>query len=203
MNYPSNSNEERVKATAPEVKKVVTGNVKTRKKGELKKISDNFLAESAGTVKNSLIYEVLIPNVKKVIEMLVTEGISMIFWGSKGSGRKSINTGGGHSINYVSYGSFSDKPRGLETRYSEISRNKFDIDDIIFENRGDAEDTLDNMGMIIEKYGFVSVSDLYDMIDQTAPFTANKFGWTTLATSEVVRGRDGYMLKLPKPRARD
>ena len=51
---------------------------------------------------------------------------------------------------------------------------------------------------IIDNYGFVTVADMYDMVDLTAPYTAAKYGWTNIRTAEVIRGRDGYMLKLPK-----
>ena len=51
---------------------------------------------------------------------------------------------------------------------------------------------------IIETYGFVTVADLYDMVDLTPPYTANKYGWTNLRNADVVRIRDGWIVKLPK-----
>ena len=52
---------------------------------------------------------------------------------------------------------------------------------------------------VIEQYNVVSVLDLYDMVDMSAPHTANKYGWTNLRNADVVRVRDGYVIKLPKP----
>ena len=51
---------------------------------------------------------------------------------------------------------------------------------------------------LIDTYGFVTVADMYDMAGLQAPYTSNKYGWTNIRTAETVRGRDGYMLKLPK-----
>ena len=52
---------------------------------------------------------------------------------------------------------------------------------------------------IIERYGFVTVADVYDMADLTAPYTSNKYGWTNIRNAETMRLRDGgFVLKLPK-----
>ena len=54
------------------------------------------------------------------------------------------------------------------------------------------------MEEVIDHYGFVTVADMYEMANMSAPFTANKYGWTSIRTAEPVRVRDGYILKLPK-----
>ena len=51
---------------------------------------------------------------------------------------------------------------------------------------------------VIEQYEVVSVSDLYDMADLVAPHTGNRYGWTDLRNAEVIRVRDGYVIKLPR-----
>ena len=56
----------------------------------------------------------------------------------------------------------------------------------------------DEMVEIIDQYGFVTVADMYDMADLPAPYTSSKYGWTNIRTAETIRGRDGYVLKLPK-----
>lgn len=44
----------------------------------------------------------------------------------------------------------------------------------------------------------VTVADMYDLAGLTAPFTAQRYGWFNIRTAEVIRGRDGYYLKMPK-----
>ena len=52
---------------------------------------------------------------------------------------------------------------------------------------------------VIDRYGFVTVGDMYDLSGLTPPYTANSYGWTSIRTAEPVRVRDGgYVLKLPK-----
>ena len=50
----------------------------------------------------------------------------------------------------------------------------------------------------IGKYGFVTVSDMYDMADLPAPYTSQKYGWLNVNNADIIRVRDGYILKLPR-----
>lgn len=71
-------------------------------------------------------------------------------------------------------------------------------DDLVFPTRGDAEAVREQMECILEQYGVVKVSDMYELAEVTAPYTANKYGWTNLSRVEVYHARDGYILKMPK-----
>lgn len=71
-------------------------------------------------------------------------------------------------------------------------------DALVFESRGDAEQVLDSLDELIETYGIVSVADLYDLVGLKSSFNDTRFGWTSFDSAVVVRGRYGYLLKLPK-----
>ena len=74
-----------------------------------------------------------------------------------------------------------------------------DYDDIIFDNRGDAEAVLSSMEDVIDQYGVVSIADLFDLAEvSNSNYAMNNYGWTDLRTANVVRVRDGYILKLPR-----
>ena len=193
--YQSNSHkskEERAAAettTEKRVEKVVSGGVKTRD-NKARKFTDIFISEDAANVKSYIFMDVLVPAIKKAISDIVTDGISMVLYGSTGGNRKS---GGGG--NKVSYRSYYDEPR---RRDEPIARSRFDYDDIIFETRTDAERVRMQMFDTIDRYGYVTVADMYDLADLQAPYTGYKYGWTNIRTSEVQRVRDGYILRLPK-----
>ena len=70
------------------------------------------------------------------------------------------------------------------------------------ESRADADDVLDAMSDLIENYESVSVADLYDLIgiDVSGRYTYNDYGWTSLRNAEIVEVREGYWIKLPRPR---
>ena len=98
----------------------------------------------------------------------------------------------------ITYRNYYDSPRNSMPSRNEPQRSRFDYDDIVFESRGEAELVREQMVDMIERYGFVTVADMYDMADLTSPYTSNKYGWTNIRSAEAVRVRDGYILKLPK-----
>ncbi|HHU80006.1 MAG TPA: hypothetical protein GXZ35_01555 [Acholeplasmataceae bacterium] len=179
------------KRAVPEkkVEKVITGTVKSKKKSEIQKFTDVFISEDVNNVKSYILLEVLVPAIKKAISDIVTNGIDMILYGE--TGKTKSNT----AASKVSYRSYYDSRRD----YSAVrTRTGYNYDDIIFDNRGEAEDVLTRMDELISTYGLVSVADLYDLVGVTGNYTDNKYGWTDIRSASVVRVRDGYMIKLPK-----
>lgn len=171
------------------IERVTTG--KTRKKGEMRKIADTFIAEDVRSVKDYIIQEVLIPAAKKAIDEMVSNGISMLLYGESKSKNRSRNES---RVSYTSYYQRErDYDRGTRTRV-----RGYDYDDIILDTRREAEEVLDRMQDLIDTYGMVSVADLYDLVGINGSYTDNKYGWTRLRDVDVQRVRDGYLLKLPK-----
>lgn len=194
--YPANSHRSKELATEGrseerKVQKVVSGKV-TTKKNEVRKLTDIFISEDARNVKSYIFMDVLVPAIKKAISDIVTDGIDMILYGGSGSGRKTKPS------NNVSYRNYYESPRNSMSSRNDPQRSRFDYDDIVFESRGEAELVREQMVDMIERYGFVTVADMYDMADLTSPYTSNKYGWTNIRSAEAVRVRDGYILKLPK-----
>lgn len=188
----SHKYKEEQKANEKKIEKVVSGKVRTKKKNGIHKLTDVFISEDAANVKSYIFMDVLVPAIKKATSDIIKDGIDMILYGESRS-RK------GGSRSYVSYASYSD--RRDDRRYDSErrrSRSALDFDDIIFDTRGEAEAVLDQMIEIIERYGAVTVADMYDMVDLTAPYTANRYGWTSLRNADPVRTRDGWTIKLPR-----
>ena len=50
----------------------------------------------------------------------------------------------------------------------------------------------------MDTYGLVRVADLYDLVGITGNYTDNKYGWTNITRAEIVRTRDGFMIKMPR-----
>ena len=172
------------------IEKVVKGTVKTRKRNGVTKLKDVFVNEDAKNVKSYIFSDVLVPAIKKLLYDIVNDGASMLLFGNTSAGRK--KTIGAN----VSYRQFYDSK--VEDR-RPVSSSRFDYDDLIFESRGEAEAALSKMDEVIDVYGTVSVADLYDMCELTAPYTSNRYGWSNIQTAEVARLRDGgYVLKLPR-----
>jgi len=174
------------------VEKVVSGSVKSRKKSEIQKFADVFIQEDVQKVKSYILMDVLAPALKKAISDIVTNGIDMILYGETGRTKKS---GTASKVSYRSYYDRQDERRD----YGSIrTRTGYDYDDIVLDNRGEAEEVLSRMDELISTYGLVSVADFYDLVGVTGNYTDNKYGWTNIRSASVVRVRDGYMIKLPR-----
>ena len=174
-----------------EIKKVVTGKVQTRKKNEISKFTGAIISEDAANVKSYILSDVLIPAVKKLISDIVKDGIEMMLYGTTGGNRSSTR-------GRVDYSRIS-RDRRDDRGNRDYRSSWLDYDDISFEYRSDADAVLQQMQDVIDSYGFVTVADMFDMAEMTAPYTANKYGWTSIRNAEPVRTRDGsYVIKLPR-----
>lgn len=190
--YKSNSNKS--KEDEKNIEKVITGSVKTKKKNEVKKFADVFISEDVENVKSYILMDVLIPAVKKALSDVITNGVDMILYGETGRNRRDS----GSKPSYRSYYE-SNNSRSNTTSYRPTTRSAYSFEDIILENRADAEEVLDGMGDILDKYGVVSVADMYDLVGMAGNYTDNKYGWTDLRTARVERERDGsYSIRLPR-----
>ena len=192
--YKSNSDKARQEQSEKKVEAVISGSAKTRKKTEIQKLTDVFIAEDAHNVKTYILMEVIVPAVKKAVSDIVTTGIDMILYGESNRSKKNS------TASKVSYRNFYDRDKDRVYAGSATDRrNGFDYDDILFTTRGDAEAVLDAMNDIISQFGTVSVSDFYDLARvPNDNFTMNRYGWTNIGGATAVRVRDGYILKLPR-----
>lgn len=186
--YKSNSHKSREADTLPEkkVEKIVSGSVKSKKKNGIQKITDVFIPEDVENVKTYVFEDIVIPAVKDIILDTVRAFLGI----DKKSGKSS-------TASKVSYRNFYEKDN--RRNYSGTrTRIGYDYDDIILDNRGEAEDVLARMDELIATYDVVSVADFYDLVGITGNYTDNKYGWTDIRSASVIRVRDGYMIKLPK-----
>lgn len=175
------------------VEKVVNGVVKTKKRGELHKFTDIFLANDIKDVKRYAFEDVIVPSIKKAIYDIITNGTDIMLYGEARHKNKGTNA------SKVSYGKFYERERD-RSDYMPKSKSIYDYEDLIFQARADAEMVLDAMNDIIAQYKVVSVMDLYDLANvSTNNYTSNKYGWTDIRGCKAERVRDGYILRLPRP----
>lgn len=197
--FPSNSHkskeEQRLASLEKQkVEKVIRGQAKTKKKTELGKIASNFVSEDFSTIKSYILMDVLIPSAKKAISDIIKNGIDMLLYGGSSGQRK---TG---VSDRVSYRSYYDNNREPSRSYSS-TRSSYDYDEIILDSRGEAEAVLARMDELIDTYRQVTVADMYELVGISCPHTYNNYGWKNIRNAEVVRVRDGYLIKMPRAEA--
>lgn len=194
--YRSNSykSKEEPKPVEKKVEKVISGQARQRKRGGMTKLTDVFVAEDMDNVKSYIFMDVLVPAIKKAISDIVTNGIDMLLYGENGSGKAKS------TASKVSYRSYYDQKNNDRERYARAyPRRGYDFDDVVVETRGEAEEVLTRLDEALATYKTVSIADLYDLVGITAQYTDNKYGWTDIRSAQVVRIRDGYLIKMPRP----
>ena len=80
-------------------------------------------------------------------------------------------------------------------------RTKIDTE-IVFEHRNNALVALSNLEDIFDRYGVVSVGDLYDEAAIKCDYTCSRFGWKNyddIHNAKIVKVKGGYMIDLPEP----
>jgi hypothetical protein len=170
------------------VEKVIAGTVKSKKKNEIQKFAGLFLPEDVSNVKSYILFDVIVPLIKRAL----SDTVEAILYPEGRPGKNS-------TASKISYRSYYDKSNERNKDYNTSRpRTGYSYDDIILDNRGEVEDVLSRMDELISTYGLVSVADLYDLVGVTGNYTDNKYGWTDIRSASVIRVRDGYMLKLPK-----
>ena len=187
----ANNPSETTLPTKPKIEPIVA-NVKVRKESEISKFGKRFISEDAKSVGSHLFDEVVIPGLQRLLSDAVKNGIDWIIWGIKGGSKPSSGVGN------VSYSKYYDRTRPPVAPASYSKPAAYTINEVTFDNRGEAEEVLMRLCEEIDRYQMVSIADFYDMISQKHSYTDLKYGWKDLSTAEVVRARDGYSIRFPK-----
>ena len=201
--YPSNSfnkkpdpdEKARKDGMVPDVEKVVSGKVVTRKRGFASRFSDVLFSEDADSVGSYILYEITIPAFKNLIVDAVTQGLQRIMWGT-GSHPGSIFRS---SVNKVSYDKvYSRSSTSSRDRVQPRQKSGGYVEEFIFESRNEAETVLNTLESIIDDFDVARVSDMYSLVGKTPNFTDNRWGWTNLSSSQILPSREGYVIRLPR-----
>ena len=170
--------------------KIVKGKVKTRKQTFGRKVARAIFAEDLPDVKEHVVWDVIIPGIRDGIRNSLINIVESIFGGGISNGSRS----GGSRVSYRNGGTAYDRQFNNRSRRSE---GMYTFEDVIFDNRGEAEEVRDQLNYNIERYGYVSILDYYDMCGlRTRPADAN-FGWTNIQYATVERVSGGWLLRLP------
>lgn len=209
--YTPGSREKREETTerAP-IDKVITGVAKTRKKSYAEKAWGS-LKRDAGSILKDLILERGIPGAKDIAyDIIVGAARRKLYQDNPDDApryreRRSERYRGSNS--YSRYYDDRDRDRRPRAEESESERRRYirkDMESIILETRGEAEEVIDHMYDILENYGSVSIADLYELVGISPSFTDHGYGWRSLKGCgiEKIRSRHGeteYEIVLPRP----
>jgi hypothetical protein len=217
-NYPSNSKmpDKRVQPDQvpsitsmpsendPRVSSVVSAGVTQKQPSLGRRFKESFVGgETVGSVGDYVMFEVVVPTFKALVVEMFQTSVERFFYGevvSRGPrSRRGPVDYSSRSATRVARPDPRDRKPSRETPASDAAQ---DYRDLEFESRADAELVVDRMVELVQDYGAVSVSNLYDLAGVTVRpnFQDNSWGWTDLV-GVAIKGTPtrGYFIDLPTP----
>jgi len=190
--------------TKPKIEKVVAGTVVQRKKPLGKRMAETFGATDMKSVGGFVLLDVILPAAKDMVADAISQGIERMLFGEARSTSRRPNKQ--YSNNgYVSYNRYapSNNPPFKPNVPSRKSRASHDFQEIILETRVEAEEVIERLFDLTERYQAATVADLYELVGIQGQFTDEKWGWTDIRGAGATRVRHGYLLDLPRPEPLD
>ena len=171
-------------AEKPKAQKIVSGQAKLKKKG----FFDFLVSEDASSVKSYLLSDVLVPNIKRLIQELVTSGINQLLYGNDYKPSKSST-----STSRVSYNNFSNQTVNQPKR---LKGN--DIIEIEVDTYTDSQNVIYQLQALVDQYNQATIADLYDLVGIDGDFTDNNYGWKDLTRVSVIPYGRKFIIRMPR-----
>lgn len=209
--FPANSRKAKTpvlkKEDKPKIEKVIEGEVLRRKKPLGKRIAETFGAADMKSVGGFVLLDVLVPAAKDMVADAISQGIErMLFGEARSTSRrphKPYSNNGFVSYNRYSPSTNRDNPPFKPSSPSRRARSSHDFDEIILETRVEAEEVIDRLFDLVNKYEAATVADLYELVGVQGSYTDAKWGWIDIRGAGITRIRNGYLLDLPRPESLD
>lgn len=158
-----------------------------------------FGGETARSIGEYVIWEVLIPAAKATISDIVTNTVEMAVYGSESRDRKGKRLRRERGQTVVSYNSIYDKQSSRSRTRESRSRNRHRFDDILIAERVDAEEILSTIIEYLDRYDLVTVADFYEACGLPSEYTDRNYGWENLDQASIRAIRGGWIVDLPDP----
>lgn len=191
-------NTDKAKEGASPEKKVIA-KAKVQKKSAIKEALRTFFVQDLPEIAEHLVIDVAIPAAKNAITDMVTQGIQQLLYGEVDPRRRP--TSGYTSYSSSSRGNHGNayyRSRGSDRRESRQSKPS-NVEDLVFDTRGDAVDVIEYVAEQIEAYGQVSVADLMSSVGIQPRYTDERWGWTTNHAFEIRQIREGWLVSADRP----
>ena len=196
VSLPGNS--DKAKEGASPEKKVIA-KAKVQKKSAIKEALRTFFAQDLPEIAEHLIIDVAIPAAKNAITDMVTQGIQQLLYGEVDPRRRPTSGYTSYSRSSRDYsGRAYYESRRTERRESH-QQKPTNVEDLVFDTRGDAVDVIEYIAETIEEYGQISVADLMSSVGIQPRYTDERWGWTTTDAFELRQIREGWLVSADRP----
>lgn len=197
QNFKGNSDASK-KPEERRVTEAVTNDVRVKTNNSASKFFAQDLKATARGVTN----DIMIPGIKNLVVNILKKAVDYLFLGGSAPTTNpytNYTSSFGVAKNVTYSNSFNQPlaPRPV-TPVNATRSSMYAVNDVVFTERGDAEEVLSQMNGLIQRYGMASVLDFYDLVGQKCNPTDNKYGWKDLGASVVSRSYDGYKIEFPR-----
>lgn len=206
QDYQGNSNKTKETKDKPPKKdlgKVVTGDVIVKPKTVGSRFRNIFFGGDIDSAFSYVVAEVLLPALRNLVVETVSRGTDRLIYGDSAHRRRPTHFGSRIQYNNpVSRGGSSlyreRVQLGVEQRPTERwSTASRDADTIIVASKTDAENVVEQLTEIVDKYELVSVADLNELLGLPSSHVDNKWGWTNISSVEIRQVREGWKITFP------
>ena len=203
---PNSETSKRGTPNGKNLEPIVTGGAVRRKRSLRKQFSDTFLAGDARSSVRYVVLDIILPQIKDLMVEAVSGGVEKLIFGD--SRRRGSTPPSSGPQGYVSYNRYShtmgpSRQSGPSRAMSRQARSRHNFDEIVLDQRAEAEQVIDQLFDLVSKYDSATVADLYELVGLPSTHTDNKWGWEDLTGAGVSRVRGGYLLDLPEPEPLD
>lgn len=186
-----------------EIRKVETKGAKLKKRGLGARLIDTFIKEKPEEVRKYIIKEVVVPAIMDTIYDSVMSALGMTFY-QKADRRRSSGGGSGLGSKFTNYSAISTPSIRKERTpaYGGSKGSLKSFDNLVFDSKGEAEDVRDSMIEALDRYGYLTVLEFYDIAQVTVDnFTDQNWGWKRDSIGQMkILGdsANGYYINLPR-----
>jgi hypothetical protein len=195
--------------------KVVSGQVTQRRKTVGTRLKEMFTSkpgETKETFVEHLVENVVVPMFQDMLYGIVDnvttgvrESVEQAIFGEAGSRKSRVHAASrGTNRPRVNYNQVSSRraTNGPRLSTNRIIRPSNTVKDIILETRDDAERVIDALREAAERYGHVTVGDLYETVGIDPVSTDHEWGWQLrdlMAAHVKLIDAGEYLVSMPRP----
>ena len=160
-----------------------------KKKNTFSRLAEHVLGPGYGVrVREYVVREIIAPNLRDVIYNSIMASLGMAVYKENFQPERRSTTSSWKSPSSRTtgrqterYDQYSRTPSRTRTRRSAPSEAYVDVVEHVFPSMQEAKDAVRRMEREIDIFGYVTISDYYQIVEVKADYTDETYGWTDLS----------------------
>lgn len=192
------------------IERITSSEVHIQKKGPWRSFKSLIIEADMSSVGRFVWLDILVPMVKNMLVATAEQGANRLVFGDRrpmyrppssamGIGSSSHPRG---VTNYVPYSSMSMGRRTDPRAAAQLPTSRSTAADArgyLITARSEAEEVLETMAHVIDRYDVVTVADLHEMLGHPVTSIDHRWGWNDLRSAQIKSVSEGWILEVPQP----